>query len=184
MSFHSTMPYIDQIVLALLLVGLLGSGLDHFRRGHRRWRLTAFTCLSFYGVGLTAMLAAHCADVIYNVALANASVINGSRFAYDWRTYSLLLFGGVITDRGVRILRAVRRYSAGDTTPRAEILRHAGVVLAVTLPTIPIHAFFGTIMTVWSSLALVVAGFQSVHAQRHVSDTSAQANVMVTGSAG
>lgn len=151
------MPYIDQIVLGLLLAGLLGSGLDHWRRGHRGWRLAALMFLSFYGAGLTAMLAAHCADIVYNTALASKSAIDGSTFTYNWRTYSLLLFGVLIIDRGVRSLRAARRYSAGDTTAGVEILRNAGVVLAITLPTIPIHAFFGTLMTVWSALALIVA---------------------------
>jgi len=151
------MPYIDQIVLGLLLAGLLLSGLDHWRRGQRRWRLAALVFLSFYGVGLAAMLAAHCADIIYNTVLANRSVIDGSTFTYNWRTYSLLLFGVLIIDRGIRSLCAVRRWAAGDATARAEFLRNTGVVLAITLPTIPIHAFFGTIMTVWSSLALIVA---------------------------
>jgi len=41
---------------------------------------------------------------------------------------------------------------------RNRLVQHgAGVVLAITLPTIPIHAFFGTLMTVWSVLALIVA---------------------------
>jgi hypothetical protein len=30
------------------------------------------------------------------------------------------------------------------------------VVLAITLPTVPIQAFFGTLVSVWSSLALIV----------------------------
>src|SRR5688572_19601301 len=93
----------------------------------------------------------------YNTVLANRSVIDGSTFTYNWRTYSLLLFGVLIIDRGIRSLRAVRRCAAGDATARAEILQNAGVVLAITLPTIPIHAFFGTIMTLWSLLALIVA---------------------------
>ena len=73
------------------------------------------------------------------------------------RTYSLLLFGVLIIDRGIRCLRGARRFAAGDMSARGEILRNAGVVLAITLPTIPIHAFFGTLMSVWSSLALLVA---------------------------
>ena len=152
------MPYIDQIVLGLLLAGLLGSAHDHWRRGQRGWQLAALTFLSFYGAGLTAMLAAHCADIVYNTVLANTSVMDGSKFTYNWRTYSLLLFGALIIDRGIRSLRAVRRYSAGETSARKEMLRNAGVVLAITVPTIPIHAFFGTIMTVWSVLALTVVG--------------------------
>jgi hypothetical protein len=108
------MPYIDQVVLGLLLTGLVGSGVDHRRRSQRGWRLAALTVVSFYGVGLVVLLAAHSADIIYNTVLANRSPIDGSRFTYNWRTYSLLLFGALL-------------------------------------------AFFGTIISVWSSLALIVA---------------------------
>jgi hypothetical protein len=89
--------------------------------------------------------------------LGNRSVIDGSRFSYNWRTYSLLLFGVLLIDRGVRCLRAVRRFAAGDATARADFLRNAGVVLGFTLPTIPVHAFFGTLVSVSSALALLVA---------------------------
>ena len=151
------MMYIDQIVLLLLGLGLVGGAVIHWRDGQRGWRLAALGFVSFYGAGLVAMLAAHCADIIYNTVLANKSVIDGSPFAYNWRTYSLLLFGVLIIDRGVRTLLATRRFSRGDATARGNVLRSVGVVLAITLPTIPIHAFFGTIMAVWSTLALIVA---------------------------
>lgn len=151
------MMYIDQAVLVILLVGAVASGTDHWRRGQRRWRLTALTFLSFYGVGLVAMLSAHCADIIYKTVLANRSVIDGSLFSYNWRTYSLLLFGVLLIDRGGRCFRAARRFARGNTDARAEFLKNAGVVLAITLPTIPIHAFFGTLIVAWSALALVVA---------------------------
>ena len=150
------MMYIDQIVLLSLGLGLVGGTVIHWRDGQRGWRLAALGFVSFYGAGLVAMLAAHCADIIYNTVLANTSIVDGSRFAYNWRTYSLLLFGVLIIGRGVRTLRATRRFSRGDATARRDMLHNAGVVLAITLPTIPIHAFFGTIMSVWSTLALII----------------------------
>jgi hypothetical protein len=151
------MMYIDQVVLGLLLVGLIAAGVDHWRHGQRGWRLAALVFVSFYSVGLVTMLSAHCADIMYNTLLANRSVIDGSRFSYNWRTYSLLLFGALLIDRGIRCAYAARRFAAGDATGRTNVLRHAGVVLAITLPTIPIHAFFGTLVSVWSALALLVA---------------------------
>jgi hypothetical protein len=148
---------IDQVVQILLLVGLLVVGIDHWRRGRRGWRLAALVFVSFYGVGLVATMSAHCADIIHNLVLRNRSVVDGSPFAYNWRTYSLLLFGVLLIDRGIRCLAAARRFAAGDPSARTDIFRNGAVVLAITLPIIPIHAFFGVLMSVWSSLALIVA---------------------------
>ena len=147
---------IDQVVQILLLVGLIVVGIDHWRRGQRGWRLAALVFVSFYGIGVVAMMAAHCADIIHNVALRNRSVVDGSPFAYNWRTYSLLLFGVLLIDRGIRCLAAARRFAAGDRAARTDILRSAAVVLAITLPIIPIQGIFGILMSVWSSLALIV----------------------------
>jgi hypothetical protein len=147
---------IDQVVQVLLLVGLVVVGVDHWRRGQRGWRLAALVFVSFYGVGLVATMSAHCADIIHNLVLRNRSVVDGSPFAYNWRTYSLLLFGVLLIGRGIRCLAAARRFAPGDPSARTDILRNGAVVLAITLPIIPIHAFFGTLVSVWSSLALIV----------------------------
>ena len=147
---------IDQVVQIALLVGLTAVGIDHWRRGQRGWRLAALVFISFYGVGLVATMSAHCADIIHNLVLRNRSVVDGSPFAYNWRTYSLLLFGVLLIDRGIRCLRAARRFAAGDFAARTDILKSSGLVLAITLPIIPIHAFFGVLISAWSSLALIV----------------------------
>ena len=93
------------------------------------------------------MMSAHCADIIHNLMLRNTSVVDGSLFSYNWRTYSLLLLGVLLIDRGIRCLAAARRFAAGDTAARTDILRNGAVVLAITLPIIPIHAFFGVLMS-------------------------------------
>jgi len=147
---------IDQVVQIALVVGLIVVAVDHWRRGQRGWRLAALVFVSFYGVGLVATMAAHCADIIHNLAVRNRSM-DGSLFSYNWRTYSLLLFGVVLVDRGIRILVAARQFAAGGPTARNDILRSGAVVLAITLPIIPIQAVFGVLMSVWSALALVVA---------------------------
>ncbi len=158
---------IDQVVQIVLFVGLIVVGVDHWRRGQRGWRLAALTFISFYGVGLVATMSAHCADIIHNLVLRNRSVVDGSPFTYNWRTYSLLLLGVLLIDRGIRCLRAARLFAAGDPASRIDILRNSAVVLAITLPIIPIHAFFGTLMSVWSSLALIVtaAGPRAGHVE-------------------
>ena len=147
---------IDRVVQIVLFIGLIMVGVDHWRRGQRGWRLAALTFISFYGVGLVATMSAHCADIIHNLVLRNRSVVDGSPFTYNWRTYSLLLFGILLIDRGIRILVAARRFATGNPTARSHILRSSAVVLAITLPIIPIQAVFGVLMSVWSSLALIV----------------------------
>jgi len=147
---------IDQVVQIALLVGLIAVGIDHWRHGQRGWRLAALVFVSLYGVGLVATMSAHCADIIHNLVLRNRSLVDGAPFSYNWRTYSLLLFGVLLIDRGIRCLRAARRFAAGDFAARTDILKSSGLVLAITLPIIPIHAFFGVLISVWSSLALIV----------------------------
>jgi len=148
---------IEQVVQIVLFVGLFVVGIDHWRRGQRGWRLATLVFVSFYGVGLVATMAAHCADIIHNLVLRNRSLVDGAPFTYNWRTYSLLLFGVLLIDRGIRVLRAARRFAAGDHGARNDILRSAALVLALTLPLIPVHAVFGMLMSVWSSLALIAA---------------------------
>jgi hypothetical protein len=148
---------IDQVVQIALLVGLIVVSVDHWRRGQRGWRLAALVFVSFYGVGLVATMSAHCADIIHNLILGNRSLMDGSPFKYNWRTYSLLLFGVLLIDRGIRILVAARQFAAGGPAARNDILRSGAVVLAITFPIIPIQAVFGVLMSVWSALALVVA---------------------------
>ena len=172
------MMHIDTVVLVLLLVGLIATGVDHWQRAQRGWRLVGLVFLSFYGIGLVAMLSAHCVDILYNLIRANRSVVDGSPFTYNWRTYSLLLFGVLLVERGVRVVLATWRLAAGDSRARTEILRNAGVVLAITLPTIPIHAFFGALISVWTLLALLVAALvlrvegHSAAARRATADTA------------
>lgn len=151
------MPYIDNVVLLVLVAGLAVSGWRLRRWGARGGRLAASIFLAFYGLTLAVMLAAHCADIVYNTVLANRSAIDGSPFVYNWRTYSLLLFGVLLVREGVRVLRAAMRLGHGDAGARSEILRRVGVVLAITAPTIPIHAFFGVLISGLSVLAMLVA---------------------------
>ncbi len=157
------MPYIDQIVMLALLAGLVGAGAFHWRAGVRGRRLAATVLASFYGVVLVAMLTAHCADVTYNTVRGQRSLVDGRPFAYDWRTYSLLLFGVLLIVQGVRVLRATPGLGRGEPAARAAIGRPALLVLAIAAPTIPVHAFFGslvsgiTVLTLAATFALVRA---------------------------
>jgi hypothetical protein len=61
----------------------------------------------------------------------------------------------------VRVLRATPGLARGEPAARAAILRTGALVLAIAAPTIPIHAFFGslisgiTVLTLLATYALV-----------------------------
>ena len=153
------MPYIDQIVLLLLAAGLVASIGYQWRRGLRGRRLAVTVVAMFYGHTLVTMLGFHCVDVVYGLANRLPSM-GGAPFAYNWRTYSLLLFGALLVWLGVRCLRAALRIGRGDAAARAEFRRLALVVLAIVVPVIPLQPFFGYLISAASALAMlaVVAG--------------------------
>ena len=81
---------------------------------------------------------------------------------YDWRVYSMQLFGAVLIVQGVGCVRAAARMGPADPAERGEVLRSATLVLAIVLPSIPIHAFFGYLIGGASTLTLaaVALGYE------------------------
>jgi hypothetical protein len=152
------MPYTDPIVLGLLLVSLIGSLAYQWRLGLRGGRLAVVTVAMFYGLAAIIALSMHTLDVLYGFSHRNASAITGQAFAWDWRTYSLLLFGALMIWFGARCLRLALRLGRGDTSARTEFLRFSGVILLVVLPLIPIQAMFGVVAAGLSVIALLVVG--------------------------
>jgi hypothetical protein len=153
------MPHIDQIVLTLLALSLVGSIVFQARRGARGGRLAVAALATFYGLVLVTMLGGHCADVLYGLT-HHLTSIHGQPFAYEWRTYSLLLFGVLLVRLGARCVVAAASLGRGAAEARAAFLRTAATVLVIVVPIIPIHAFFGWLITGMTLLALtVVAAF-------------------------
>ena len=154
------MPYTDPIVLGLLVVSLLGSLAFLWRRGLRGGRLAIVTVAMFYGLSVISTLGMHCLDVLYGLAHHNKSFGTGKPFAWDWHTYSLLLFGVLMIWLGAQCVRRALRMStgAGATTARVEFLRLAGTMLLVVLPIIPIQPLFGVAGSALSVIALLVVG--------------------------
>jgi hypothetical protein len=151
------MPFSDPIVLALLLGSLFLSLGYQWRRG-LRWRTLAVTVFAmWFSFGVISTMVMHCLDVLWGLSHHVISM-TGKPFAYDWRTYSLLLFGALMIWLGVRCLRAALRMGRGEESARPEFLRLVAVVLAIVLPLIPVHPFFGPIASVWSTLGLLVVG--------------------------
>jgi hypothetical protein len=100
----------------------------------------------------------HCLDVLYGYSHRNTSFSTGKPFAWDWHTYSLLLFGVLMIWFGAQCLRRALRLGRGDASARTEFLRFSGVILLVVLPIIPIQAFFGVVAAGLSVIALLTVG--------------------------
>lgn len=149
------MPLTDLVVLTLLPLATATSAVLLWRRGIRGGRLFAATWLAFYGFVLVFMMAAHSIDIAYNT-LRGGMAFDGSPWMYNFRVYALHLLGAVLIWQGVRCLLAVPGTGRGDAAARTAALRATLVVLAVVAPLIPIHAFFGILLTVISAISLLV----------------------------
>jgi len=152
------MPYTDPIVLGLLLVSLIGSLVFQWRRGLRGGRLAVVAIAMFYGLAAIIALGMHILDVLYGYSHRNTSFATGKPFAWDWHTYSLLLFGVLMVWFGAQCLRLALRLGRGDTSARSEFLRFSIVILLVVVPLIPIQALFGVVAAGLSVIALLVVG--------------------------
>ena len=153
------MPYTDPIVLGLLVVSLIGSFVLQWRRGLRGGRLAVVSFAMFYGLSVIAALGMHCLDVLYGLTHHLRSFGTGKTFAWDWHTYSLLLFGVLMIWLGAQCVRRALHMGRGDPSARAEFLQLAGVMLLVVLPIIPIQPLFGAAGSALSVIALLVVGF-------------------------
>lgn len=152
------MPYTDPIVLGLLLLSLLGSLVYQWRRGLRGGRLAVVTFAMFYGLAVISALGMHCLDVLYGLTHGLRSFVTGKPFAWDWHTYSLLLFGVIMVWLGMQCVRRALRMGRGDVSARVELLRLAGVMLLIVLPIIPIQPLFGVVGSGLSVIVLLMVG--------------------------
>jgi cellulose synthase/poly-beta-1,6-N-acetylglucosamine synthase-like glycosyltransferase len=151
-------PYTDPIVLGLLLLSLFGSLVYQWRRGLRGGRLAVVTFAMFYGLAVISALGMHCLDVLYGLTHGLKSFVTGKPFAWDWHTYSLLLFGVLMVWFGVQCVRRALQLGRGNANARIELLRLAGIMLLVVLPIIPIQPLFGLVGSGLSLIALLVVG--------------------------
>ena len=152
------MPYTDPIVLALLLVSLIGSLAYQWRRGLRGGRLAVVTFAMFYGLSVIATLGMHSVDVLYGLTHRLKSFRTGTTFAWDWHTYSLLLFGVLMVWLGARCVRCALWMGRGDAGARTEFLRLAGILLLIVLPIVWIQPLFGAAGSLLSVVALLAVG--------------------------
>ena len=152
------MPYTDPIVLGLLIVSLIGSLAYQWRRGLRGGRLAVVVFAMFYGLSVIVALGMHCVDVLYGVTHHLTSFRTGKPFAWDWPTYSLLLFGVFMVWLGARCVRYALWMGRGDAGARTAFLRVAGVMLLIVLPIVWMQPLFGMAGSLLSVIALLVVG--------------------------
>ena len=149
------MPSSDQIVLLGVAIATPLTVILLRRRGAHGRDWFSASWLAFFGIALLLMMSTHTVEVVYN-AVRGGRTIEGQPWAYNFRTYSLLLLAGVLLSQAVRALRVLPRVARGEARGWRIALSAAAIVLAVSAPLIPVHAFFGVMWTVISALTLIV----------------------------
>ena len=94
----------------------------------------------FCGLVILGLMALHLAAVIGR-AVSGQGFGGAAHFAYDFRFYSLLLFGVVIIIPGLVFVVHARRLTEGDAGVWRRALWASGVLLLINIPLIPIQAF-------------------------------------------
>jgi hypothetical protein len=148
------MPGIDLVVLVCVVLGCIGFGVRVWRRGARRRLLAGAIAAGSYGIVLTVSMSAHIVDILSRWSVGQG--YDGTLIAYDFRLYSLLLLGGILTACGVRLLRAAGALADGDARGRASAAVAATCALVLVLPLIPIQSFFAVPLSVLGTLVLLV----------------------------
>jgi hypothetical protein len=122
-----------------------------WKQGIRRHQLLAVTYIFFYGVFLTVMLFMH------NIVILGLRIFERTtgNFSYDFHLYSLILLGSILFSQGVRLLHSAFRLKAQDKNGIYKAKHATWIVLAVTIPLIPIQ-FFGVVLTILSVVNLAV----------------------------
>lgn len=146
--------YADYYALAAKLAIIIFFVARAWRAGARGALLLAASWVFLVGTFVAVMLSFHNAEIVYRALTNQGSYRSpGSGFTYDFRFYSLVLFGCVMISQGVPMMRAARDLSRGSGEAAGRLLRPTLVVLALSAPLIPIQ-FFGAVLTACAALNL------------------------------
>ena len=142
---------------ALIITLLLPIALTIFikRRSGRSTRALAVYFLFFSPSGILAFMFFHLAENSYH---AVTGLMDGS-FVYNFRFYSLLMFGLVLGSTGYTLLRCCLQKCAGETSANRPVFQCMLLVLLINIPLIPIIplAYVPLILSGISLLALPFA---------------------------
>jgi hypothetical protein len=153
-NIYNKLPVYQNPELYLFIFKLAATAIFAFylwKQGVSRRRLMAITYIFFYGAFMTVMLFMH-NTVILGLRIFEQTSDN---FTYDFHLYSLILLGSILFLQGISLLRSALVLKAEDENGRGQALRANWIILAVTIPLIPIQ-FFGIVLTVFSLLNLAV----------------------------
>jgi hypothetical protein len=147
-------PWSDLVVLLAIFVSTGWWMVRLHRRGLRGGHYAVASAVALLGLALIVTMTAHCLDVLSR--LASGTGYDGAAFVYNFRTYSLLLLGGVLIACGGRLLRVSSLISESSADARLQALRAVLTVLAVVIPLIPIQGFFAIPLCVIAGLAMLL----------------------------
>lgn len=143
----------DLLVLLATALSLPLAAVLLARRGARGADLGAAVGTAAFGIFLVAAMTAHNVEVAVGWFVRERLSGDGPH-GLDFRTYALFLLGGILTGAGVVALRAAPGVGWGLRSRRRSALRAVGTTLAVSVPLVAVHAFFGVLVT---ALGLVTA---------------------------
>ena len=128
----------------MIMIGMI-FGSFGFAAAARRRRvpgaLVAAAAIDLYcGVVIASLGTMHLLAVVGR-ALAGKGSGPGGTFVYDFRFYSLLLFGVALMTPALAALTAVRRLTRGDAAAGRVAESASVALLALNIPLVPIQAF-------------------------------------------
>jgi hypothetical protein len=146
------------VIMIGMIVGSIG-----FAAAARRRRvpgaLVAAAAIDLYcGVVIASLGTMHVLAVVGRALAGNGSGPGGT-FVYDFRFYSLLLFGVTLIAPALAALTAVRRLTRGDAAGGRVAGSASLVLLVLNIPLVPIQAFamapsvfaLANLVTLWSA---------------------------------
>lgn len=144
--------YADNVALGVLIISMM-IFLVRARRGGARGRKFAVGAWAyFFGAFITISLSFHIAENLWRI-IPQTPISHGTKPVYDFRFYSLILFGAVMLAQGLAITKAAKRFALGETEERKKIIRRTLITLALCAPLIPIQ-IFGSVLTIIGLLNL------------------------------
>lgn len=149
--------YADFYVIGLLFI-LQTVFIVRVARGGVRGRRAAGAWAYFLGVFITVALAFHVAENIWRI-IPGTPVTDAAKPEYNFRFYSLLLFGAVMLVQGARLMKSARALAFGkDAAPAVLLQRHTLIVLALVIPLIPLQ-IFASLITILAGVNLATLAF-------------------------